>query len=115
MYLAMDILTWAYCHSVDMIALCSGDGGYAEAIRRAKALRLRVEVYATWQSAASDTTVRVLIANATGVGAYPIIDLAEEHDVAIVLDNGATMDATPRRSNGYLGHATRAYQVPSRQ
>ena len=46
MYLAMDILTWAYCHSVDVIALCSGDGGYAEAIRRAKALGLRVEVYA---------------------------------------------------------------------
>jgi len=46
MYLAMDILTWAYCHSVDVIALCSGDGGYAEAMRRAKALGLRVEVYA---------------------------------------------------------------------
>ena len=45
-YLAMDILTWAYCHSVDVIALCSGDGGYAEAMRRAKALGLRVEVYA---------------------------------------------------------------------
>jgi uncharacterized LabA/DUF88 family protein len=45
-YLAMDILTWAYCHSVDVIALCSGDGGYAEAIRRAKVLGLRVEVYA---------------------------------------------------------------------
>ena len=25
MYLAMDILTWAYCHSVDVIALCSGE------------------------------------------------------------------------------------------
>ena len=46
MYLAMDILTWAYCHSVDVIALCSGDGGYAEAMRRAKVLGLRVEVYA---------------------------------------------------------------------
>jgi hypothetical protein len=45
-YLAMDILTWAYCHSVDVIAMCSGDGGYAEAMRRAKALGLRVEVYA---------------------------------------------------------------------
>ena len=45
-YLAMDILTWAYCHSVDVIALCSGDGGYAVAIRRAIVLGLRVEVYA---------------------------------------------------------------------
>jgi len=41
-----DLLTWAYCHSVDVLALCSGDGGYAEAVQRAKALGLRVEVYA---------------------------------------------------------------------
>src|SRR5512136_1672379 len=45
-HIIMDILTWAYCHSVDVIALCSGDGDYAEAMRRAKALGLRVEVYA---------------------------------------------------------------------
>ena len=45
-FIAMDILTWSYCHSVDVIALCSGDAGYAEAMRRAKTLGLRVEVYA---------------------------------------------------------------------
>jgi hypothetical protein len=39
------------------------------------------------QSAASNTTVRVVIANATGMSAYPVIDLAEEHDVTLVLDN----------------------------
>jgi uncharacterized LabA/DUF88 family protein len=44
-FIAMDILTWSYCHSVDVIALCSGDAGYAEAIRRAKVLGLRIEVY----------------------------------------------------------------------
>lgn len=44
-FIAMDILTWSYCHSVDVIALCSGDAGYAEAIRRAKTLGLLVEVY----------------------------------------------------------------------
>ena len=44
-FIAMDILTWSYCHSVDVIALCSGDAGYAEAMRRAKVLGLRVEVY----------------------------------------------------------------------
>ena len=38
--------TWSYCHSVDVIALYSGDGDYAEAARRARALGLRVEVYA---------------------------------------------------------------------
>jgi hypothetical protein len=32
----MDILTWSYCHSVDVIALYSGDGDYAEAARRAR-------------------------------------------------------------------------------
>jgi len=36
----MDILTWSYCHSVDVIALYSGDGDYAEAARRARALGL---------------------------------------------------------------------------
>jgi uncharacterized LabA/DUF88 family protein len=45
-YITMDMLGWAYCHSVDIIALCSGDGGYAEAIRRVKVLGQRVEVYA---------------------------------------------------------------------
>ena len=45
-YITMDMLGWAYCHSVDVIALCSGDGGYAEAIRRVKVLGQRVEVYA---------------------------------------------------------------------
>jgi hypothetical protein len=39
------------------------------------------------QTAVSGTIVRVLIANATGMSAYPVIDLAEEHDIAIVLDN----------------------------
>jgi len=43
-----DLLTWSYCHSVDVLALreASGDGGYAEAVQRAKALGLRVGVYA---------------------------------------------------------------------
>ncbi len=41
-----DLLTWAYCHSADVIALLSGDGGYTEAVHRAKAVGLRVEVYA---------------------------------------------------------------------
>lgn len=45
-YIIMDMLTYAYCRSVDVIALCSGDAGYAEAIRRIKVLGLRVEVYA---------------------------------------------------------------------
>ncbi len=44
-HIKMDMLQWAYCHSVDLIALCSGDGGYTEAIRRVKVLGLRVEVY----------------------------------------------------------------------
>jgi hypothetical protein len=43
-------------------------------------------------TAVSNTPVRVLIANATGMGAYPIIDLAEEHDIAIVLDNRRDRD-----------------------
>jgi len=45
-HIIMDILTWSYCHSVDVIALYSGDGDYAEAARRARALGLRVEIYA---------------------------------------------------------------------
>jgi len=45
-HIIMDILTWSYCHSVDVIALYSGDGDYAEAARRARALGLRIEVYA---------------------------------------------------------------------
>jgi uncharacterized LabA/DUF88 family protein len=32
-HIIMDILTWSYCHSVDVIALYSGDGDYAEAAR----------------------------------------------------------------------------------
>ncbi len=45
-HIIMDILTWSYCHSVEVLALYSGDGDYAEAVRRARALGLRVEVYA---------------------------------------------------------------------
>jgi hypothetical protein len=77
-----------------------------------------------WQSAASDTTVRVLIAHATGMSAYPVIDLAEEHDVALVLDNRrdhgrdtstlewllgpcyARLPGDPRVSSLYVGKVT---------
>ena len=79
-----------------------------------------------WQSAAPDTTVRVLIANATGMSAYPVIDLAEEHDIAIVLDNRhdygrdistlewllgpcyARLPGDPRVSSLYIGKMTNA-------
>jgi hypothetical protein len=37
-------------------------------------------------AAPSVSTVRVLVANATGMRAYPVLDLAEEHDVALVPD-----------------------------
>lgn len=77
-----------------------------------------------WQSAASGTTVRVLIANATGMAAYPVIDLAEEHDVALVLDHRrdrdrdistlewmlgpcyARLPGDPRFSSAYIGKLT---------
>jgi hypothetical protein len=77
-----------------------------------------------WQSAASDTTVRVLIAHATGMSAYPVIDLAEEHDIALVLDNRrdhgrdtstlewllgpcyARLPGDPRVSSLYIGKVT---------
>ena len=77
-----------------------------------------------WQSAASDATVRVLIAHATGMSAYPVIDLAEEHDIAIVLDNRrdrdrdistlewllgpcyARLPSDPRASSLYIGRVT---------
>lgn len=77
-----------------------------------------------WQIAASDTTVRVLIAHATGMSAYPVIDLAEEHDVALVLDNRrdhgrdtstlewllgpcyARLPGDPRVSSLYIGKVT---------
>jgi len=77
-----------------------------------------------WQIAASDTTVRVLIAHATGMSAYPVIDLAEEHDIALVLDNRrdhgrdtstlewllgpcyARLPGDPRVSSLYIGKVT---------
>jgi hypothetical protein len=69
--------------------------------------------------------VRVLIANATGMAAYPVIDLAEEHDIVLVLDNRryhgrdtstlewllgpcyARLPGDPRVSSVYIGKVTR--------
>jgi uncharacterized LabA/DUF88 family protein len=85
-YITMDMLGWAYCHSVDIIALCSGDGGYAEAIRRVKVLGLRVEVYAIKSGNHLSTALErnahlVLDLEALGVlqqgSAYSIDDLTE--------------------------------------
>ena len=86
--ISLDILGWAYCHSVDVIALCSGDGDYAEVIRRAKVLGLRVEVYvlrtsnhvsaALERHAHAIRDLETLGALQQG-GAYSIDDLYEGH------------------------------------
>jgi hypothetical protein len=54
-------------------------------------------------TAPSVSTVRVLVANATGMRAYPVLDLAEEHDVALVLDHRRDHDGDTSTLEWLLG------------
>ncbi len=82
-----DLLTWAYCHSADVIALLSGDGGYAEAVHRAKAVGLRVEVYAIRSSHHLSTALERSANAVYDLEALGVLQ-PSNGDTAAVLDEG---------------------------
>jgi len=87
-----DILTWAHCHSVEIIALCSGDGDFADTIRRAQVLGLCVEVYGIKlghhiSGALEQIANRVLDLEALGV--------LQRGEGSLAIDSGVNASAAP--------------------